>query len=482
MINQDEFNSIFFPRHVAVIGASLEEPFTKAMMLTAMKDHLYAVNPYYKELMGKKFYASVLDIEGPVDYVILSVPGKLVLKMVAECIQKGVKVVHSFTSGFSETGLAEGIRMEKDLAELIKGKIRLLGPNCMGIYCPKSGLTFNPASTNEEGHIGVISQSGTFAGSFIDAGRSRDIKISKLVSYGNAVDLDCPDFLQYLADDVDTEIIALYIEGIKDGQRLMQTLKYSAKKKPVFVLKGGITDQGGRVASSHTGSMAGSSRIWDAVFRQSGVVQVDSIDDLINVCEIFNRSPLPDGNGVSIITYSGGFSVVQSDMCARAGLDVPRFSDDAIKRLREFVPVSGTIIGNPLDAWQVFYRYEDHDNAISEVFDIVASEKDIHSLILQFDQIQLLMNIWENEFEQRFESIAKKILAACKYVKDKKKKPVIISIGLDPMAENSVGRTRSLEFKKRCMDEGIPVLASLDATVNTVALLYKYVTLKQRTG
>jgi len=239
MTKFEEIDRIFLPRNVAIIGASPGELYTRAMMRSNMRDHLYMVNPNYNEVMGRKCYRSILDIEGVVDYAILVVPARFVLKAVEECITKRVKVIHSYTSGFSETGLEEGIRMEKELGSLIRGKIRLVGPNCMGIYCPRSGLTFNPGSTNEEGHIGVISQSGTFAQAFILAGQTRNIKISKLVSYGNAVDLDCPDFLEYLADDPETSIIALYIEGIEDGKRLMKSLKYAADKKPVFALKGG---------------------------------------------------------------------------------------------------------------------------------------------------------------------------------------------------------------------------------------------------
>jgi acyl-CoA synthetase (NDP forming) len=480
MTEFDEIDRVFMPRNVAVIGSSPTEFYTRAMMRTKMKDHLYMVNPNYSEVAGRKCYPSILDIEGPVDFAILALPARFVLKTVEECIKKGVKVVHSFTSGFSETGLEEGIRLEKELSALIKGKIRLVGPNCMGIYCPKSGLTFNPASTNEEGHIGVISQSGTFAQAFIHVGRTRNVKMSKMVSYGNAVDLDCPDFLEYLADDPDTRIIALYIEGIKDGRRLMKALKYAAGKKPVFALKGGVTDQGGRVANSHTGALAGSGSTWATVFRQAGIVQVDDINDLIDICESLNDSPLPKGKGTSIITYSGGFSVVQSDMCVKAGLDVPKFSPGAVQRLRKFIPSSGSMVGNPLDAWQVFYRFEESDESIFNTFKIIADEEDIHSLILQFDQVRFMVDMWGDKFEERFEGIARKVIAGCRYIRDEKGKPIIISMGMDPFAPNGKERTHVLDFKLRCEKEGIPVLPSLQETVRTVAYLYKYANIRGR--
>ena len=475
--NLDE---VFLPRSVAVIGASPTEFYSITLLMGKLRDHLYLVNPNYTEIHGRKGYASILDIEEPVDYVILTMPARYMLKTVEECIQKGVKAIHAFTSGFSETGLKEGVEMEKQLAALIKGKVRMIGPNCMGVYCPKSGLSFNLASTLEEGHIGIVSQSGTFAQAFIFAEKTRNVKISKMVSYGNAVDLDCPDFLRYLADDLDTRVIALYVEGVRDGRPLRAALEYAASRKPVIVLKGGVTKQGGRVASSHTGALAGSGETWAALFRQTGVVQVDDFEDLLNTVIALNDSPLPKGKGVSVITYSGGFSVVQSDMCVKAGLDVPRFSPAAIEELRLFVPTSGTMVGNPLDAWPLFYKYNPDDKSLKEVFEIVAREKDVHSIILQFDVTKFMLRMWGNNFEQRFNIVSGKILEGCHYARDKQNKLVLISMFLDTYLENELERKYSIAFKNRCEAEGFPVYPSLNDVVGTVAHLYRYNTMKKR--
>ena len=299
-----------------------------------LKDHFFPVNPNYGEVMGKKCYSSILDIQEPVDYAVIVVPSRLALRAVQECIQKGLKGIHLFTSGFSETGTAEGIKLEKELAALVKGKIRMIGPNCMGIYCPKSGLSFNPMASYKEGNIGIITQSGTFAQFFIQSEKPRNIQISKLISYGNAVDIDCPELLDYFADDPDTHIITLYIEGIRDGRLLKASLERAAAKKPVIALKGGITEEGGRVASSHTGSLAGAGKIWETMFQQAGVLLVNDIDELINTALAFSSLKPPRGKGISIITYSGGFSVVQSDLAIKAGLDVPQLSTEAREKLR----------------------------------------------------------------------------------------------------------------------------------------------------
>ena len=472
-------SEIFLPRSVAVVGASPTEFYTISLLMGKLRSHFYPVNPNYQEVHGIKCYASVLDIAEPVDYVILDLPAKHVLKTVDECIRKGVKCIHSFTSGFSETGLPEGIQLEEQLAALIRGKVRMIGPNCMGIYCPESGLSFNPGSTHRQGHIGVISQSGTFAQAFIFAGQSHSVNISKLVSYGNAIDLDCPEFLRYMADDPETHVIALYVEGVRDGGPVRTALEYAAARKPVVALKGGMTKQGGRVASSHTGALAGSGETWATLLRQTGVVQVDDFEDLLNTVISMSDSPLPAGNGVSIITYSGGFSVVQSDMCIKAGLEVPQFSPAAVKKLREFVPASGTMIGNPLDAWQLFYKYGDNEKSLKDVFRIAAAEKDVHSIILQFDVIRFMVGMWGDKVEERCKIVTDRILEGCRIARDEKSKLVIISMFLDPYTENEQERKLSIDFKRRCEAESFPVYPSLNSAVKTVANMYRYIKIGQ---
>jgi acyl-CoA synthetase (NDP forming) len=473
----NELNSIFLPRNVAVIGASPRDNYTYSLMGTKIRDRLFFVNPNYKEVLDRKSYASILDIDAPIDYAVIAVPAQFVLGAVSDCIGKGVRGVHIFTSGFSETGLPEGIRLERDLADLARGKIRIIGPNCMGSYCPKSGLSFNPSSTNVEGNIGVISQSGTFAQVFVYAGRTMDMRISKMVSYGNAVDLDCPDFLEYMADDPDTSIIALYIEGIKDGTRLRSALEYAAGKKPLVALKGGLTGAGARVASSHTGSLAGSGSMWSTMFRQCGVVQVDDIDDLLNTSITMSSSRAPSGTGVAIVTYSGGFAVVQSDMCVKAGLQVPQFSQKAIEELRTFVPAAGTMIGNPLDSWQLFYKYSG-EGRLSDVLRIVSGEEQINSIILQFDIIRFMTMMWGEGAEEKLRAIAADFLTGCRYARDDAGRLVIITIALDPYTDNEMERRLSFMLKKICEEAAFPVVASLREAIRTVSYMCRYASTK----
>jgi len=478
----NNLDEIFFPRNVAVIGASPTNFYTIALMQGKLRDHLFLVNPNYREIHGRKCYASILDIEDSIDYVILALPAAHVLNVVQACIRKGVKAIQSFTSGFGETGLEEGQQMEQVLAAMVRGKVRLIGPNCMGVYCPKSGLSFNPSSTHEAGHIGVITQSGTFAQFFIHAGKPRNVKISKMVSYGNGIDLGCSDFLRYFADDPDTKVIALYVEGTRDGRRLKSALEYASRRKPVIALKGGVTKEGGRVASSHTGALAGSGKMWSTMFRQAGVLQVDDFEDLLNLAIALERPLLPAGNGVCIITYSGGFSVVQSDMCVKAGLAVRPFSAKAVEALRGFVPVSGTMIGNPLDAWQLFYKYSDDEATLKDVLRIASEESDVHAIIVQFDVIKFMLNMWKDEFEKYFAGVAERLLEGCRYARDKKGKPVFLSMFLDPYSDGDLERRHNLAFKNRCESEGFPVFPALRDAVGTMGRAYAFTQMRKGRG
>ena len=475
-----EFEHIFYPRTVAVIGASQEEEYTHAYMSTKMRDNLFLVNPKYKEILGKRCYASLLDIEEDIDYITITVAASLVPKILGEAIEKGVKLAHIFTAGFSESGMEERIRLENEIKEIAKGKIRLIGPNGMGIYCPQSGLSFNKDSLNEEGSVGVISQSGTFAQLFFSVGKVRNMRFSKAISYGNAIDLDCPDFLEYLADDPKTKVIALYIEGTRNGKRLKLALEEAVKKKPVVVLKGGVTKGGGRVALSHTGSLGGSPEIWSSLFRQTGVIQAANFDELFSTVLAFTCCPLPAGKGVSIVTNSGGYSVIKTDACIKAGLEVPPYDEETAKKLRKIIPIPGASIGNPLDSWHIYASiYADTSEipgTITDVIDIIANDKNIHSLVLHFSKLKYLARLAGEGSEKRSEKLLNTMLSECQYVRDELGKPVMICISIDTYSEDEEDRRYHLLFKKAFESRQFPVYESLDASIKALHNLYRYST------
>ena len=469
-----EFEYIFNPHSVAVIGASQDDGFSKSLMNPKMQDKLFLVNPKYSELAGRKCYASILDIEKAIDYVIIAAPASQVPKLLVECIEKGVKAVHIYTAGFSETGLEERKKLENDVKSIAKDRIRVIGPNCMGIYCSKSGLSFIFDASFEEGPIGVISQSGTFGVEFLNIGKIRNLKFSKVISYGNAMDLDCPDFLEYLADDPDTKVIALYMEGTKNGKRLKSALTEAARKKPVFALKGGVTEHGSRAASSHTGSLAGSPEIWSSIFKQTGVAQVEDFDELLNAALALTCSPFPSGKGTTIITNSGGFSVLETDTCVKAGLEVPQFQKETLAELRKIVPIAGTSIGNPLDAWPIFYNLSGTAGNLADIIKTIAHDKNIHSLILHFDEINYLRHVLGGAFEGHLNELVKLLVNGCLYARDEIGKPVMVCISLDAYSDDEEDRRYHLMVKKAFEDERFPVFPTLRDTIKALFNLYRF--------
>ncbi len=469
-----KFEYIFKPKTVAVIGASNEDGFSRALMSTKLKGSLFLVNPNYKELYDKRCYASILNIEDEIDYALIEVPTLVVPKVLTECIEKGVKAVHVYTAGFSETGVEEREILEDEVKEIARGKVSLIGPNCMGIYCPESGLTFTQDAPAEEGPVGVISQSGTFAGEFLSVGKLRNIKFSNVISYGNAIDLDCPDFLEYLAHDSETEVVALYIEGTRNGEHLKAAMTEAAKLKPVLALKGGITEHGRRAASSHTGSLAGSPKIWEALFRQAGVIQVEDFDELLDATLAFSYAPLPSGKGIAIITNSGGFSVLETDACVKAGLEVPQFTKKTLAELRKIVPLAGTSINNPLDAWPIYHDTTRTTGVLAEAIKVVSHDKNIHSIVLDFGGVGYLRRELGDTFEDYLKKFVEIIVQGCRYARDETGKTIMICISLNVYLEDEENRRAHLLAKRAFESVQFPVYPSLGASIKALSNLYSY--------
>lgn len=477
--DQNMFEAIFNPRGMAIIGASSSDMATLSQIKTKIKDRLYLVNPKYNNVQGIRCYASILEIEAPVDYVSIGVSASLLPRVLEQCIRKGVRVAQIFTAGFSETGDPERIAQEEEIKRIAGGRIRLIGPNCFGVYCPKSGQAIVPEAPAEEGHIGVVAQSGSFAESFSYFARTKNLRFSKVVSYGNAADLDGADFLEYLADDPDTRIIAFYIEGTRDADHLGRALAHAAKQKPVIAIKGGMTDQGMRAAASHTASLAGSPDIWRSFFKQSGVLQVENFEEMVNTLIALDTSPSPAGRSMALISNSGGFSVIQTDMCHNVGIDVPRFSPETIDALRVLVPAAGTGIGNPLDAWPIFYNVQPSGN-IADIIKIVVADPGIHMLVLQFDQFRYLRRILGGGIDAHMQRLIELMTKGLTEARRKEGKPVLVTVSLDPYLEDEEDRHYNLLFKRTLTEAGLPVYASLDQTVRAAANLCRLTEIRSR--
>jgi acyl-CoA synthetase (NDP forming) len=314
------------------------------------------------EINGARCYHSLLETPDPVDHVISQVPAAVVPELVDQCIAKKVRSIHFFTAGFSETGDEEMAGVERLMIEKLRSAgIRAIGPNCMGLYVPASRLAFMSGFPTEPGNVFLLSQSGANAGEIVHGLVSRGIRFSKAISYGNGADLRAHDFLDYAADDPDTKVVAAYIEGVQDGRAFFDALKRCALVKPVIILKGGRTRSGSHAAHSHTGSLAGSIEVFDAACRQAGAMRAETMDELHDlIVAASTNAHLITGRGVALFGGGGGgFAVLSADAIDREGLTVPKMPQSAVDKMREYVPVAGSSVNNPIDAFPPEERLED---------------------------------------------------------------------------------------------------------------------------
>ncbi|HEY4695315.1 MAG TPA: acetate--CoA ligase [Candidatus Hydromicrobium sp.] len=344
----------FCPDSVAVIGAAREEKKVGHTILdniinSGFKGKLFPVNPNADEIHGIKCYPSVLNIPVNIDLAIIVVPVQFVLQVLEECSKKNTKWSIIISSGFKETGV-EGAKRESQLIGKAKEYgIRILGPNCMGIIdtgCPINA-TFSPLMP-PKGKIGFISQSGALGSSILDWAKTNKIGFSKFVSLGNKADISENDLFDDWEDDENTEVITAYLEGIKYGREFMKISSRVSKRKPIIVIKSGNTDAGARAVSSHTGTLAGSARAYEAAFKQAGIIRANTIRDLFNYARAFSYQPLPKGKKVAIITNAGGPGIMATDACEKSNILLTSFSKETIDKLKEFLPEAANFY-NPID-------------------------------------------------------------------------------------------------------------------------------------
>ena len=351
-------DSLFHPRAIAIVGVSASEGARRSAFLGGLLDQqyqerhpLYLVHPRASEIQGVRCYPTVLDCLGPVDHVISSIPRVGVDALVEQCIAKGVRSLHLFTAGFSEAGDAESADAERAvIAKARASGIRVIGPNCLGLYVPSERIAFAPNQPKEIGTVFGLSQSGVNAIEMLQLAE-RGPRFSKLVSFGNGADIDAAQLLDYAAEDPDSVLVVAYLEGAGRGRELFAALKRCAAVKPVIVLKGGITATGARAAQSHTGSLAGSGAVFEALCRQTGAMLVDDMEELHDLAVAVSSGlrHVQGGRGI-LLGIGGGFSVLSADSIARQGLDLPELSEATRTALREYIPVAGNSTRNPIDA------------------------------------------------------------------------------------------------------------------------------------
>jgi acyl-CoA synthetase (NDP forming) len=449
-------DEIFCPRGIAVVGASPANLSFAEVIVHSLKEAkfpaIFPVNPKHKEVLGLPCYPSLMDIPGAVDHVIVSIPAEAVLNLLDDCAAKRVRSVHFFTAGFGETGDAAKEELERAmLAKAKAGGFRIIGPNCIGLYVPKSRLVNSFNSSLEPGPIAFISQSGGHAQNLPDYSRARGLRFSKVVSYGNGLDVNESELLAYFSGDPETEIIAAYIEGVKDGRRFMRAMAKTGLQKPVVIYKGGRTEAGKRATYGHTASMTSSFAIFDALCRQAKAIQVDDLDEMIDILIALRFvRPLPQNTGAALMGAGGGPSVLAGDEMENEGLRLLSLSPAVQAELKQRFPVAGSIFINPLDAPNLILP-----EAISTAMQILGRVPGIDMLIYHLGFHPISTWGWGR---LSLENFVKPAIGVMKDAQRETGKPVLLALrppqGLDGMAE-------FLAAQQEFVNAGFPVFYSM---------------------
>ncbi len=362
-------DGIFSPSSIAVIGASttpgkVGHDIFVNIMRGGYKGVLYPVNPATRSINSIRSYGSIGEIPESIDLAMIILPPKAALKAVDESIQKGAKGVVIVSAGFREVG-PEGLAIENQVAGLCReAGVPLVGPNCLGVINPLPQISMNASFSARMpalGNISFVSQSGALCTSVLDFAAHRDFGFSKFISIGNKADVDETDVLEYLYHDPDTSVVMVYIEELRDGDRFVEVVRRMTageRRMPVLVIKSGRTSAGAKAAASHTGAIAGTEAVYDAIFKQAGVIRVDTVNDLFDYANAFSfkqESPvgkvkrkLPAGNRVAIVTNAGGPGIIATDMTISSDLELAELSEETVSFLKEHLPSSANF-HNPVD-------------------------------------------------------------------------------------------------------------------------------------
>jgi len=452
---------VFFnPRNIAVIGAS-RNPAKPGYQIVynlkrSYKGKIYPVNPNAEKILDLRAYPSILDIPEPVDLAVIVIPAPKVPEAAEQCGIKGVKGLIVISGGFKEIG-PEGAKLEEELVKIVKKyNMRLLGPNVVGVYVPKTGVntTFiNPERQGfpPHGPIAFLSQSGAFGIAILDWAAMRNMGISKFVSLGNKADIDEADLLEYLIEDEDTRVITMYIEGIENGRKFINALKKTTIIKPVIALKSGRTEAGSRAIASHTGSLAGADQIYNAVFKQTGVIRAYGMEELFDTAMALALQPPAKGNRVAILTVGGGSGVMATDACIDLGLQVPKLSDKTEEKLKKvLLPIASP--HNPVD--------------------VTGSARDEHlvesvEILMKSGEVDIIIWIPYFMVPGITEQLVYSFIDRVRKVNRELETPI-------PVVGAATGGTYTWKQASLAEEKGIPMYLSVERAAKAAWALYKY--------
>jgi len=423
------YEHIFNPKSVALIGATdSANSVGKGLAINLLqgKRNIFFVNPNKKKVLNKGTYPQIKDIKQDIDLAVIAVPAKIVLKIVEECIKKKVKALIIISSGFAEAG-ARGADLQREIKAITnRANIQFIGPNCLGILRPCTGLnaSFAPL-TPMAGGIALISQSGALLDSIIDASADKFYGFSAIISYGNEAGLKLTDFLKWANDDSETKVISLYIEGLKNGREFFEIAKKI--KKPIVVLKGGKTKTSQKAVTSHTGALAGEAEIYSTAFKQAGIFEVESIQQFLNVSKALAWQPRCK-NGIGIVSNGGGVAILSADYCDKYNIVLPDLKFKMPERWSQNNPLD--IIGDATS--------KDYAIAINSLL----KEKNIHGLVV-LQTVQIMTDSFKN---------AKIIIEAKKKFKNK---PIITAF----LGEKNIRKAVDLLEKNKIPNYSDPLEA-----------------------
>ncbi len=452
----DMLETLLYPQTVAVIGASRNPEkvgyaFMHNLTRLGFKGTIVPVNLEAPEILGVKCYKSLDEFGGKIDLSVIVVGGKYVKEAVQNSIRAGAKTIIVITAGFKEVG-SKGAEAEKELVELCQANgVRMMGPNCLGVLNTHHAMnaTFAP-TVPPPGQISVISQSGALCVAILDWAASQKLGLGKVISFGNKADLNEVDFIQALAEDKETKVIAGYLESIKEGDKFLRVAEQAASVKPVVILKVGITQAGAKAASSHTGSLAGADIAYGAAFKRSGVIRAENFEALFDYALAFATQPLPAGERVCVITNAGGPGIMAADAAESMGLKMVAPSEATKERLRAVLP-STAAVGNPVDVIG-----DAEPDRYLKAFEILQEDDTIDSIIVVATPQNMTRPL----------ELAEKLAAA-----NKGKKPLLTAF---------MGGEEVAAGKARLMELGIPNYPAPDRAVAALRAMCDYAAWRSR--
>lgn len=456
-------DKILKPKSVAVVGASTDPFKWGYMLLNAIKQSgfegpIYPINPKADEILDLKCYHNVKDIGKPVDMALVVVPARFVPGVFQDLADIGTKGAVVITSGFSEAG-EEGKKLIEDIKKIADGHTRFIGPNCMGVTSSEAKLSaLMIPFLHDSGEVAFVSQSGGYGLQLYIRASAMGVGVGKFVSSGNESDLKGWNYLEYFGQDDDTKIITMYIEGLKNGRKWYEAAKEVTKKKPIVAIKVGVTAEGSKAAASHTGSIAGSDKVYDAAFRQAGVIRAYDSAEMFDYVKGLLYSPLPQGKNIAIVSNSGGVAVETADRLIQNGLKVPTFSEEAQAEIQELIPGFGNA-KNPVDLTATLNM-----NSFLNVPDIVLKQPEIHGMITISLGTSIIKTMFPDVADEDLTGMYTWINNTLLSTYKKYDKPVIV---IDPSADVAGESAKILEAAR------VPVYTTPERAADVMGVLYR---------